>query len=200
MRSHGFVPDARAVLAAPEGMPTAGGGSMQATDPTPGVLVAGAGNALLACDRIGPMVLEAIGDRYGGDVELCDIGCTALALLDHLDGQDLLVVIDACIGRGEPGDVFTVEPDLDALLAPGTSAHQVGPVEALVVARHLWPERLPKRVVLLLAETGAIDEATEAAAFERVIKQLDREIDDWRRRRGGVPAVRALRLEEQHDR
>lgn len=159
----------------------------QATEPPvgqPPVLVAGAGNSLLACDRIGPMVLESIADRYGGGVELCDIGCTALALLDHLRGQDLLIVIDACIGRGEPGEVFVTEPDLEALMTPGTSSHQVGPVEALVVARHLWPERLPKRVLLLLVETGAVDEAVEAAAYECVISQLDREIDDWRRQRG----------------
>lgn len=150
----------------------------------PPVLVAGAGNSLLACDRIGPMVLESISNRYGGNVEMCDIGCTALALLDHLRGQDLLVVIDACIGRGEPGEVFVTEPDLEALMTPGTSSHQVGPVEALVVAHHLWPDRLPKRVLLLLVETGAVDEAVETAAYESVISQLDREIDDWRRQRG----------------
>lgn len=150
----------------------------------PLVLVAGVGNSLLACDRIGPMVLESITDRYGGDVETCDIGCTALALLDHLRGQDLLVVVDACIGRGEPGEVFVTEPDLEALTNPGTSSHQVGPVEALVVAQYLWPERLPKKVLLLLVETGAMDEAVEAAAYECVINQLDREIDDWRQQRG----------------
>ena len=152
----------------------------------PSVLVAGAGNSLLACDRVGPMVLESITDRYGGDVEMCDIGCTALALLDHLRGQDLLVVVDACVAHGEPGEVFVTEPDLEALTNPGTSSHQVGPIEALVVAKHLWPERLPKKVLLLLVETGAVDEAVEAAAYECVINQLDREIDDWRRQRGGL--------------
>lgn len=150
----------------------------------PPVLVAGSGNSLLACDRIGPMVLESIPDRYGGNVETCDIGCTALALLDHLRGQDLLVVVDACIARGEPGEVFVIEPDLEALMTPGTSSHQVGPVEALVVAHHLWPEKLPKKVLLLLVETGAVNGTVEAATYERVINQLDREIDDWRQQRG----------------
>lgn len=147
------------------------------------VLIAGAGNTLLACDRVGPVVLESIADRYGDDVELCDIGCTALALLDQLRAQDLLVVIDACIGRGEPGEVFVVAADPEELISPGTSAHQVGPLEALVVARHLYPELMPRQVVLVLVETGAFNDVVETAAVERVIHQLDREIDNWRRRR-----------------
>jgi hydrogenase maturation protease len=153
-------------------------------DRLPQVLIAGAGNSLLAGDRVGPMLLERVGERYGDDVELCDIGCTALALLDRLRGQELLVVVDACVGRGRPGEVFVVDHDLEALSTPGTSVHQIGPIEALMVARHLEPERLPARVVLLLVETGPVDEGVQESACVTAMNQLDREIDDWRRRRG----------------
>ena len=71
------------------------------------ILVAGAGNWLLASDRIGPRVLEMVSERYPSGVELCDIGSTALSLLDSLRGQDLLIVIDACVGRGTPHTVWS---------------------------------------------------------------------------------------------
>jgi len=140
-------------------------------------MVAGAGNWLLGHDRIGPRVLEAVATRYGPEVELCDIGTTALALLDHLHGQRLLVVVDACIGRGHGGELFVVEPNLEELPGRQTSVHQIGPLETLIVARHLFPKSMPQRVVLLLVETADLDDAGEARACERVVELLDGLID-----------------------
>jgi len=162
--------------ARPPGQPLASSGRCP-------VLVAGAGNWLLSSDRVGPRVLSLARDRYGPDVELCDIGSSALSLLDHLCGQDLLVVIDACIGRGEPGEVFVVEPDLDSVPSRGTSVHQIGPMETLIVAGVLEPSSMPARIVLLLVETGDFEETEEGKACQRVVESLDREIERWRRRR-----------------
>ena len=147
--------------------------------------MAGAGNWLLASDRIGPRVLEMAEERYGTGVELCDIGSTALSLLDSLRGQDLLIVIDACVGRGTPGEVFVVEPDLSATPARGTSTHQIGPVETLVIARHLEPASMPRRTLLILVETGEFGAGDEEETCRHVIEVLDREIELRRRQTGG---------------
>ncbi len=138
--------------------------------------VAGAGNWLLGADRIGPLVLERGAARWGGAVELIDIGSTALALLDRLHGQELLIVVDACLGGGPPGEVRVVEPDLAGLEGPSTSVHQIGPLESLAVARELWPERMPRRTVLVTVETEGLDDVLEEGAVQRVLRLLDREI------------------------
>jgi hydrogenase maturation protease len=147
--------------------------------------VAGAGNWLLASDRIGPRVLAMAAERYPVGVELCDIGSTALSLLDSLRGQDLLIVIDACVGRGTPGEIFVIEPDLSAIPGRGTSTHQIGPVETLNIAQHLEPASMPRQTLLILVETGEFGAGDEEDACRRVIEVLDREIGLQRRQSGG---------------
>jgi hydrogenase maturation protease len=136
------------------------------------VTVAGVGNWLVCQDRVGPRVLEMAAGRYGEDVELADIGSGGLALLDHLHGQNLLVVVDACFGRGQPGDVVVIDVEQIAA-ATSPTVHQIGPAEALLIARHLQPETMPQRTVLLLAETGELDESQLDTACERVMAELD---------------------------
>ncbi len=141
-------------------------------DRRPDVTVAGVGNWLISQDRVGPRVLEMAAGRYGEEVELADIGSGGLALLDHLHGQRLLVVVDACLGLGRPGEVVVVDGE-QVVAATSPSAHQIGPAEALLIARHLQPETMPGRTVLLLAETGELDESQLDTACERVMAELD---------------------------
>jgi hydrogenase maturation protease len=154
------------------------------------ISVVGAGNWLMGNDRIGPRVLEAIRGRYGPEVELCEVGHTGLAVLDHLHGQDVLLVIDACVLGGAPGEVRVVEPDLEGPPTRETSVHQVGPLEALMVAKNLFPSLMPHRILFILVETEGIDEHAEDAACRQVIVILDREIASWARSPGhGDPAA-----------
>jgi hydrogenase maturation protease len=143
----------------------------------PPVSIAGAGHWLVEHDRIGPAVLDRLGARYGEQVELLEIGTMPLALLDYLRGQKLLVVVDAGAFGGAPGEVRVVEPDLDTVATRETSVHQIGPIETLCVAKHLWPDRLPRRICLVIVETDGIDEARENAAIDAVIARLDEEVE-----------------------
>jgi hydrogenase maturation protease len=149
----------------------------------PPATVAGAGHWLLGHDRVGPEVLARLAGRVGADVELADLGCSGLALLDRLRGQELLVVVDACVGRGRPGEVMVVEPDLDRLGGTWASAHQVGPVETLAVGRALYPELEPERVVLVLVETADLEEPNEDRACAEAVAAVERELETWRRGR-----------------
>jgi hypothetical protein len=58
--------------------------------------------------------------------------------------------------------------------------HQIGPVETLKVARQLFPESLPRRVILVLVETAGADEEVQEAACRQVVDVLDNQIERWR--------------------
>lgn len=136
--------------------------------------VACSGHWLIEHDTIGPRVAELIAGRYPVDeVEVADIGTAGLALVDVLRGQELVVVVDACLAGGEPGEISLREADFEAPLGRETSVHQLGPQAALQVAYHLYPERLPRRSLLLLVETGDTDEERREAACHEVVVRLD---------------------------
>ena len=144
------------------------------------VAVVGAGNWLIASDRTGPRVLERIRGRYGPEVSIRDMGSAGLALLDHLHGQELMCLVDACILGGPPGHIHVSEPSFDGIPDPVGSVHQIGPIETLTIAARLYPEKMPKRVVLIGVETEGIDDRTEEIACKDAVAALDREIESWR--------------------
>jgi hydrogenase maturation protease len=145
------------------------------------ITVAAAGNWIISCDRIGPRVLKEVERFAPPGVELSDVGMSGLALLDHLHAQELLVVVDACVGHGRPGEVLVEELDLLAPLGREPSVHQIGPREALVVASHLYPGEMPGRVRLVLVETGGLEESGEDDAVRNAADAVMNEIECWRR-------------------
>jgi hydrogenase maturation protease len=146
------------------------------------VSIVGAGNWLISYDRIGPKVLELIQGRYGTEeVELCELGSTSLALLDHIHGQELMIVIDACLQGKSPGEITVMAPDLNNLSVEITSVHQIGPLETLAVAKRLFQEKMPEKILLVMVETKGINEKMEASTCQQVVKILDKEINRWQR-------------------
>lgn len=146
------------------------------------VSIVGCGNWLQADDRIGPRVLRDLAGRLDPAVTIEDVGTSVLGLLDRLRGQQLLILVDACVGRAAPGTVLVVEPDLDGPVPPRASAHQIGPLETLIVGRELYPERFPRRVVWVLIETGGLDAEAEQRARRDAVALVEREIEPWRSR------------------
>jgi hydrogenase maturation protease len=142
----------------------------------PSIAVAGCGNRQVASDAVGPAVIEGLKDRCGRSIALFDVGTSALGLLDCLKSQDLLLVVDACSLGGAAGDIHVLEPDLDAAAVGGGGLHQIGPLEALMAARLLYPENLPDSLLLILAETGGLGEEELAALCRRIVFIIEREI------------------------
>ncbi len=122
-------------------------------------VVACIGNGLVADDAVG----GAIADRLTGDglppnvrVERLETG--GLAMLDRLDGEDLLIVVDA-VQLGAPAGTVHVL-DWDAVPpAPGqaVSAHGIGVREAIDVGRMIDPARMPNAVMLVGVEGACFD-------------------------------------------
>ncbi len=143
------------------------------------VSIVGAGTWLLSIDCIGPCVLERIQGRYGPEVELCEVGNTGLALLDHLHEQELMLIVDAGILDGNLGQIQVIEPDLDQPQTNFSSVHQIGPIETLAIAKRLFVDQMPKHVLLILVETSGMDDKLCTTACEQVIAILDHEIEKY---------------------
>ena len=141
------------------------------------ISIVGAGNWLISYDRIGPKVLELIQGRYSSEVELCELGNTSLALLDYIHSQDLMIIVDAGLQGKAPGEISVMVPDLNNPTVAITSVHQIGPVETLAIAKRLFPEQMPKQVLLIMVETNGIDAKMEETACQQVVNILDNEIN-----------------------
>ena len=144
------------------------------------------GNWLISYDRIGPKVLALSEGRYGPDVALFDAGSAGLALLDCIDGQGLMMVVDACKTGGRTGEIHVTETDFEAEISPGPGLHQIGPMETLAVARQLFPEKLPHRLLFVLVETDGMNDAQLDKAGHRVVSIIEGEIAQFRANRLAV--------------
>ncbi len=155
------------------------------------VAVVGVGNRSLGCDQIGPRVVDDSRGRYGPEVELLDAGTAAFALLDCIRGQDLMLVVDACRAGGAPGEIRVREmgADFHFPVAAGTGLHQIGPLETLAVARRLFPESLPRRLLFVLVETEGLPPGDLAGAIRRAVEVVEGEIARYRARRADAEAA-----------
>jgi hydrogenase maturation protease len=144
------------------------------------VTVAGAGSRLIPCDSVGPRVLELCSGRFGEEVELFECGTTPLSLLDCIRGQELMLIVDACTGVFRSGEVRIMDLEQTHELTGGNGMHQLGPMEALAVARSLYPEKLPQRTVLVMVETEGLSGIELEKVCGRVLTVLDRQMEGWR--------------------
>lgn len=72
------------------------------------------GNKLMLDDGVGPAVYEELLERYEipDNVELFDLGCLTLNMIERVREYDVIITVDAVDGTGaEPGTVFRFEPD-----------------------------------------------------------------------------------------
>ena len=119
--------------------------------------VIAAGNACYGDDGVGAAVLDEIrrNETLPG-VDLVDIRCDALALLDHLTADEKTIIVDAaCMGL-EPGAVAAFRADEARLRIRGDnlSLHGFGLAEAMALARELG--RLPADLLIVGVEPACI--------------------------------------------
>lgn len=71
------------------------------------------GNRLMLDDGIGPAVYDELVERYEipEDVDLFDMGCMTMNLINKVDEYDFIITVDAVDGTdAEPGTVFRYAP------------------------------------------------------------------------------------------
>lgn len=121
------------------------------------VLVLGVGNILFSDEAIGVRTVEHLQQcaSLPGNVELMDGGTLGIRLMDAIMGCDLLIVVDAVLGGGEPGTLYRLEGEgLRESMSFRDSMHQTDLVDTLIycdLAGHrpdavvigMEPSRLP---------------------------------------------------------
>lgn len=102
------------------------------------ILVAGIGNIFMADDAFGCEVARRLAAReWPEEVRVVDFGIRGFDLAYALmDGYDVTIFVDATPRGGEPGTVYTIEPDLgelDGLGAEGVAVepHGMNPLKVL---------------------------------------------------------------------
>jgi hydrogenase maturation protease len=122
-------------------------------------LVLCVGNDLVADDAAGCHVHERLQEAIlppGTRTKFLGLG--GLAILDHLEGEDNLVLVDA-VSLGAPAGTVHVLAwdDLPCVYATPVSLHGIGLREAIEVGKRLMPEAMPRRVVLVGIEGRCFD-------------------------------------------
>lgn len=114
------------------------------------------------CDRVAWLAAERLERAgLGPGVRVRCLDRPGPALLEHLRGVEVAVVIDALLG-GEPGDIRRVEPERLLAAGSGCSSHGLGVAETLVLGAALGD--LPRRLAVLGIGVGD----DPAAALPRV--------------------------------
>ena len=123
------------------------------------ILVAGIGNIFMGDDAFGCEVARRLSARqFPEGVRVVDFGIRGFDLAYALmDGPDVTVFVDATPRGGEPGTLYTIEPDLSELDTLGEQGmmiepHGMNPLKVLGMVKSLGGEF--KRILLVGCEPG----------------------------------------------
>jgi hydrogenase maturation protease len=169
----------------------------------PSILIAGIGNIFLGDDAFGSEVARRLIERkLPEEVRVIDFGIRGFDLIYALlDGPDATIFVDATPRGGEPGTLYTIEPDLDELndgeTEEGTmvETHGMNPMKVLRLVKSMGGEF--KRILLVGCEPAPLESeeghmglsaAVAAAVDEAVglIESLVTKILEEERRRATV--------------
>jgi len=138
------------------------------------------GNDLVADDGAGKAVHAglAAGSLAAG-TRLVFLGLGGIDLLEEMNGEDLLVVVDAVQLGAAPGFVHVL--DWEAIPAQGprpVSGHGIGIREAIEIGRRLYPEKIPHNIYLIGIEGKCFNQLGQwmspqvVAAVPRAVEQV----------------------------
>lgn len=154
----------------------------------PRILIAGIGNIFLGDDGFGSEVARRLaGKTFPDEVRVVDFGIRGFDLAYALmDGYDVTIFIDATPRGGEPGTIYTIEPDLNELNGLDgqqmmVETHGMNPMKVLSMVKTMGGEF--KRILLVGCEPETLgpeegqlglSEPVEAAVDEavRVVESL----------------------------
>ncbi len=161
----------------------------------PRILVAGIGNIFLGDDAFGVEVAQRLAQRaWPEGVSVTDFGIRGFDLAYAiLDDYDATIMVDATPRGGEPGTLYVIEPDLQALSESNEmefETHGMDPVQVLYLVKTFGGQ--PRRVLVVGCEpatfgpeegqmglsepvAAALDEA--AALVESLVHKLYREVE-----------------------
>ena len=127
----------------------------------PRILIAGIGNIFLGDDGFGSEVARQLaGKTFPPEVRVVDFGIRGFDLAYALlDGYDVTIFIDATPRGGEPGTLYTIEPDLSELSGLDerqmmVEPHGMNPMKVLAMVKAMGGEF--KRILLVGCEPATL--------------------------------------------
>jgi hydrogenase maturation protease len=141
------------------------------------ILVAGIGNIFLGDDAFGVEVVNRLAKcALPGNVCVVDFGIRSFDLAYALmEEWDLVILVDALPRGGEPGTLYTLEPELSTLetMPPSLDAHTMNPVAVLQLVKSLGGEM--RRVLVVGCEPGSVEPDSEGniGLSEEVMASVD---------------------------
>jgi hydrogenase maturation protease len=118
---------------------------------TPRILIAGIGNIFLGDDAFGVEVAQRLVQRpLPAGVRVVDFGIRGLDLTYALlDGQDVVILVDAVPRGGPPGTLYVIDPETKGQSEPGSA-------DLLIETHNLDPARVLRLASALGAQVGRL--------------------------------------------
>jgi hydrogenase maturation protease len=115
-------------------------------------VIIGVGNLLLGDEGLGVHVVEELNEmNLPPNVEVFDGGTGGVSILNLMEGADKVIIVDAVLGVGEPGQIYVV--GIDKLLKGVVkffSLHELDLLSALKIGKEMG--KLPPELVLVGVE------------------------------------------------
>ncbi|OGD54079.1 hypothetical protein A3K80_00470 [Candidatus Bathyarchaeota archaeon RBG_13_38_9] len=147
-------------------------------------IVIGVGNVLLSDEGVGIHIVRQLKKRdISKLVEIHEIGTSSFELLNVIEGNSLVIIVDAVRMDDKPGTVknidLVIEDDI-SLLPKFTSLHQLDLISTLKMAKGVID--LPKKIVLIGIEPSSLDAGIELsklveAAIPKAISEIMKTLD-----------------------
>ena len=136
------------------------------------------GNDLVADDGAGQAVhARLLHTALAVGTRLVFLGLGGIDLLEVMDGEDLLVVVDAVQLGAAPGSVHVLDWEAIPAIGPRpVSGHGIGIREAIEVGRRLYPEKIPQNIYLIGIEGKCFNQLGQPMSSE-VVAAVPRAVD-----------------------
>lgn len=142
------------------------------------VLIVCIGNELVGDDGAGQAVYHELSKlALHPDVRLDFLGLGGIDLIENLNGEELLIVVDAVQLNGRPGSVHILDwENLPEMVHRPVSGHGIGIREAVAVTQRLYPEKCPSTIYFLGIEGSCYDQLGTGLTLE-VARAVPKAVD-----------------------
>ena len=154
------------------------------------ILIAGIGNVLRQDDGFGVEVVQHLleQDDLPEGVKVLDTGIAGIRLVQELmDGYDVLIIVDAMMRDGQPGQIYLLEADVPDIADLSfderneflADMHYTNPTRAMMLAKAM--NVLPPQVYILGCQPAAYDDFDLGLSVEvqAAVPMAIARIDEW---------------------
>ena len=140
-------------------------------------IIMGIGNSLLGDDGVGVHIARRLSRLIKDEnVDIVDANMGGLNLLDFILGYDKLIIIDAIMtNQKQVGEIYRLGEEKIGQADAVTSPHHFNLPATIKIGRRLFPNEMPKEVIVYAVGTQNVAQITEDTTY-KVKKAIPRVI------------------------